>query len=225
MGLVDQDRPTSDPAPLPATALPLLLPEDYSDGAARRDRLLAGQIPDLRGRDWHLADILAALEWQVSVLDVFNEQGYGDKVVADVSGATTEEWVSDPRRSVARGLLALNNSFSPIWILQRAGQSAHIWPGFREQPIFTHHVDHQFSWLKPVSLHPTWLIYYLANSGLEIGPPLEAAIVGATVRAAGAEALEIKREGDNTVLVAPLPSEFFLTAADGFTSHIDGPRF
>lgn len=218
-----------DPAPdqqdpMGPTVLELLLPEDYPPGATDRDRNLATQIPDLREAGCSLADILAALEWQATLFDAFNEQGYGDKVVADVSGATAEEWVSDPRRSVARGLLALNNNFSPTWVLQRAGQTAHSWPGVREQPVFTRHVDHQFSWLQPVALHPTWLIYYHASSGLEIGPQLEAAMIGAIVRAGGRDALEVRHEGEDVGLVVPEPKDFFLVAADTFSDVLNFPK-
>jgi hypothetical protein len=195
---------------------------NYSDNAAARDRRLADAIPDLSGGTDRLADILAAMEWQVSVFDAFNEQGYGSMVLADVSSTASEDWASDPYRSVARGVLALNR-LTPTWILQQAGQNAHTWPGFREQPVSTRHVDRQFSWLKPVSLHPTWLIYYLANSGLEIGTELQAAMVDAVVRASGREALEIEREGDNVALVVPRPGQFFLVAEDAFASFTDVP--
>src|SRR5262249_29603339 len=120
-------------------SLSLWLPDDYFEDDVQRDLASAGQILDLKQGQYNLADVLVALEWRRTVFTWFLDEGFGDKVVIDVSGANAEEWTTLPDMSVARGLLALNVD-SPIWIMQRAGQNADAWPGFREQPIFTRHV-------------------------------------------------------------------------------------
>lgn len=188
--------------------LPLRVPDDYSALDLRVDRVSARQIPDLSEGQYRLADVLAAFEWRRTVLEWFKDEEFGDKVAVDVAEFSAEDWNTQPHFSVARGLLALYG-FSPVWIMQRAGQSAHQWPGFREQPIFTQHVDQQFSWLKPVITYPTWLIYYLANSGLAIEAELQAAMIAAVVHSAGSEALELQRNAEGVGLAVPQPREFF----------------
>jgi len=188
--------------------LQLKLPHDYPAQDVQLDLVTAEHIPDLSGGQYRLADILAALEWERTLLLWFNNEDYGDKVMVDVSGFSAGDWSTLPHFSVGRGLVALNG-FSPIWIMQRAGQNAHLWPGFNGQPIFTRHFDDQFKWLKPVILHPSWLLYYHVNAGLGIGADLEAAMIAAIVSSAGPSAIEVKREAGRVELTVPLPGDFF----------------
>ena len=188
--------------------LSLRVPEDYSAFDVQRDRASAGQIPDLSGGQYRLADVLAALEWRRTVFEWFLDERFGDKVIVDVSRSNAEEWTTLSDMSVARGLLALDG-FTPTWIMQRAGQDAHLWPGFREQPIFTCHVDEQFNWLKPVFLDPCWLVYYLANSALSVESNLQAAMIAAVLHSAGPEAVKIERQAEGAGVIVPAPRSFF----------------
>jgi hypothetical protein len=194
-------------------SLSLRLPDDYSALDVQLDRASAGQIPDLSRGQYRLADVLAALEWRRTVLTWFQDEGFGDKVMVDVSGTNAKEWIRLPEMSLARGLLALNAS-SPTWIIQQADQNAHLWSGFREQPIFTRHVNEQFRWLKPVFLNPSWLLYYLANAGLSVEPKLEAAMIAAVVHSAGPEAVKVERQAAGMGLVVPEPRSFFVIPKD-----------
>jgi hypothetical protein len=194
-------------------SLSIRVPDDYSAVDVQRDRESAEQLPDLSRGQHRLADVLAALEWRRTVFEWFMREGFGDKVMVDVSGSDADEWVTRSHLSVARGLLALN-SFTPTWIMQHAGQNAHLWPGFREQPIFTRHVDDQFNWLKPVLLDPCWLVYYLANCGLGMEPSLQAAMISAVVHAAGPEAVKFERQAESVSLVVPEPRAFFTIPTD-----------
>jgi hypothetical protein len=200
----------------PGDSLSLTVPADYSAGDAQLDVGSAAQIPDLSGGNYRLADVLAAFEWRRTVLIWFNDEGYGDKVMVDVSQATVENWDTLPDFSVARGLLALNGS-SPTWIMQRAGQQAHLWPGFQQQPVFTRYIDAQFNWLKPVMIGPTWLIYYLANCGLGIDAALQATMIAAVVQTAGRDAIQLVAEGEGANLAVPSPGEFFEIPTDALS--------
>ncbi|WP_447965061.1 hypothetical protein [Nitrospira sp. Ecomares 2.1] len=201
-------------------SLSLLLPDDYSALDIQLDHVSAGQIPDLSGGKYVLADVLAALEWRRTVLTWFLDQGYGDKVLVNISGINAEEWTTLPDMSLARGLLSLYSD-SPIWIMQRADQNAHLWPGFREQPIFTRYLEEQFSWIKPVVLNSSWLLYYLANSGLDIESKLEAAMIGAVVHSEGPEAVKIEPQSEGMGLIIPEPKSFFMIPIDALQSEID----
>jgi hypothetical protein len=202
-------------------SLALRVPDDYSALDVQQDRLNAEQAPDLSDGQYRLADILAALEWQATVFDWFKGKGYGDKVMVDVSQSNSEEWSTLAQISLARGLFALVDPYTPIWIVQRAGQNAHLWPGFREQPIFTRHIDNQFNWLAPIALDPSWLIYYLANSGLGIESNLEATILAAVVHSVGPEALEVRPGPKGLRFTVPQPGEFFLLPDDVVQKYID----
>jgi hypothetical protein len=193
--------------------LSLRVPDDYPAHEMQMDRMGALQIPDLSDGQYHLGDILAAWEWRRTVLEWFMDENFGDKVIVDLVGFSAEEWNTLANFSLARGLLALN-SLSPTWIVQQAGQNAHLWSSFREQPIFTGHVDDQFSWLKPVIMDPSWLIYYLASAGLGIEPDLKAAMIASVVHSATTETLEVKREAGNMILTAPDPRSFFQIPTD-----------
>ena len=194
-------------------SLSLLVPDDYSALDVQRDIANGEQIPDLRGGQYRFGDVLAALEWRRTVFEWFRDEDFGDKVMVDVSGSNADEWTTLPHMSVARGLLNLNG-FPPTWIMQRAGQNAHLWPGFREQPIFTRHVDEQFNWLKPVFLDPCWLIYYLANSGLRVESNLETAMIAAVVHSAGPEAVKVVHQAEGAGLIVPEPRSFFTIPND-----------
>src|SRR6185436_11314305 len=191
-----------------ARALPLRMPGDYSMDDMREDMARSTQIPDLSAGQHRLADVLVAVEWRRTVLAWFMDEGYGDKAMVDVGESTAEEWASQPHQSLARGLLALNAT-TPTWIMQRAGQSVHLWPGVREQPIFTRHVEGQFAWLKPVFVVPCWLAFYLGNSRLEFQPELQGAMIAAIVWLVGPDALEFERQGDDVGLVIPHPRKIF----------------
>jgi hypothetical protein len=196
--------------------LPIGIPVDYSDRDAWLDKENSIQIPDLRHGQHRLADILAAYEWRRTVLGWFNDEDLGDKVVVDVSGYTPEDWNTLSRFSVGRGLAALDN-ITPIWIMQRADQGAHLWPGLPRHPIFTRHVRDQFSWLAPVVLDPSWLIYFLVNSGLDLGSDLQTAIVVAVARSERSVPLEFEPGTGDTQLRVPPPKSFFNIRADALS--------
>jgi hypothetical protein len=193
--------------------LSLRVPDDYPALDVEVDRIGALQIPDLSDGQYRLADVLAALEWQRTVLTWFMDEDFGDKIVVDLVGYGMEDWTTLADFSLARGLLALN-SLSPTWIMQQAGQNAHLWSGFRENPIFTSHIDDQFSWLKPVITDPSWLLYYLANAGLDTESNLQVAIIASVAHSATTETLEVQREGGNTALRVPEPRSFFQIPTD-----------
>lgn len=197
--------------------LSLRVPDDYPTLDMEVDRIGALQIPDLSDGQYHLADVLAALEWRRTVLAWFMDEGFGDKVIVDLVGYRVEDWNTLANFSLARGLLALNSP-SPTWIMQQAGQNAHLWSGFREHPIFTSHTDDQFGWLKPVIIDPSWLLYYLANAGLDTESDLEAAMIASVARSATTETLEVKREAGNMVLTALGPRSFFQIPTDFLTN-------
>ena len=196
--------------------LPIRIPDDYSTRDAWLDKENSLQIPDLRQGQHRFADILAAYEWRRTVLDWFNNEDLGDKVMVDVSGYTTEDWNTLSKFSVGRGLAALNNA-TPIWIMQRADQNAHLWPGLQRQPIFTSHARDQFFWLAPVILDPSWLIYFLVNSGLDIVPDLKTAIIVAVARSERSVPLEFEPGTGDTQLRVPEPKSFLKIRADALS--------
>ncbi len=196
--------------------LPLRVPDDYPALEMEVDRMGALQIPDLSDGQYQLADVLTALEWRRTVLEWFINEDFGDKVIVDLIESSAEDWNTLANFSVARALLALNG-LAPTWIMQQAGQNAHLWSSFREHPIFTSHVDDQFSWLKPVIMDPSWLLYYLANAGLDIESNLKAAMIASVAHSATTETLEVKREAGNMVLTVPEPRSFFQIPVDSLT--------
>jgi hypothetical protein len=188
--------------------LSLRVPDDYPALNMELDRIGALQIPDLSDGQYHLADVLAALEWRSTVLAWFMDEGFGDKVIVDLVGYSVKDWNTLANFSLARGLLALNGS-SPTWIMQQADQNAHLWSGFGEQPIFTSHIDDQFSWLKPVITDPSWLLYYLANADLDTESNLKTAMIASVAHSATTETVEIKRKAGDVVMAVPEPRSFF----------------
>lgn len=207
------ERPAQRSRPTPA----LFLPSEYSLADLNQDIALAQQIPDLSGGDPRLADVLAALEWQRTLFRWFNDEDYGDKVMVDLSELDRSEWVNHPLASVGRGLLAMR-SVVPIWIVQNAGQDAHRWHGFHEHPIFTSYSDAQFPWLKPVRTDPSWLVKYLADSGLGIGPELEATMLHTVVTSDSPLAEKIRRQGvEEGQLTVPDPRDFFMIPTSRLT--------
>jgi hypothetical protein len=142
----------------------LTVPENYSDEDKARDltQLSRNQIVDLSDGAHRLADVLAAVEWRRTLLPLFTFEGFGDLTMVDVTEIDVDGWSGWPELSVERGLMALASE-APVWIMQKSGQNAHLWPGVRDQPIFSRHVDNQFCWLNRIYLYPTWMIYYLTN--------------------------------------------------------------
>jgi len=193
----------------PADRLPLRVPDDYPMAELRRDAAELNQIRDLSDGQHRLADVLAAQEWRRVALDAFLGQDAGDKVLVDVTGLDAASWSTAPEASIGRGLLAIEAT-SPSWVLQRAGQNAHLWPGFRDQPVFTRHYDDQFGWLTSVSLHPTWLLHYLAHSGLRAENVLLEAGIAQIARTAGPEHISISDNGGQLALEVPTPDDFLL---------------
>jgi hypothetical protein len=193
--------------------LSLRVPNDYSALDVERDCACAGEIPDLSGGQNRLADVLAAFEWRRTVFKWFMDEGFGDKAIVDISRTSLREWTTHSEMSLGRGLLALN-SFSPTWVVQVASQNAHLWPGFKEQPILTRHMDRQFNWLKPVLLKPCWLIYYLANSALSVESNLQAAMIAAVLHSAGPDAVRVVRHAEDVAVIVPEPRCFFVAEKD-----------
>jgi hypothetical protein len=197
-------RDDSDPA---TSGLALALPDDYPAEEMRRDRAEIDEIPDLSDGSNRLADALAAMEWRRVVLDEFVDLSRDDKVLVDLTGVEAGDWESAPDASLGRGMLALNSTF-PIWIRQRAGQNAHLWPGVRDQPIFTVHSRDQFDWLTTVHLHPKWVLFYVSQSGLAAANELVEAAIVSVVRTAGPEHIHIVDDGGTRSLKIPTAKEF-----------------
>lgn len=208
-----------------AERLPLAVPPDYQGRDV--DLLLASRIPTMRSGDPALGDLLAAFEFRRTLAAWYSGMDLGDKVLVDVTSFDDEAWASGPEAALGRGLLSMSG-LGPTWVLQDAGQGAHGWRGFRDQPIFTRHVAGQLDWMKTVLAQPTWLLHYLADSGLATGPDLQTAVLLHVARSLGRDALDIDDEGRLTV---PRPDEFFVVRtadlsdlSEFFGEGLDGSR-
>ena len=163
--------------------LPLRLPTDYGKEESGVDSMLSERIPDMSSGMPRLEDVLVALEWYRVVWPVMVEQGSGDFLVINCQRWTAEQWISDERLSLIRGLAAMRSPV-PMWFLQLAGQEVENWPMVGNRPIFTEHVSSQFAWMMEISLGPEEAQErYPSDSGLKFSDELAAMCAnGGTVR-------------------------------------------
>jgi hypothetical protein len=131
------------------------------------------RIPDLMHGTVALADVLVAFEWMESLLPILYEASLGDMIMIDLRGLTKEQWKTDPAYSLQRGIAALRQPPKPVWFIQYAGQEVDQWelPG-EDRPIFTQHLENQFSWMWEGSFSPDWPSVYATRCGLQMSPQL-----------------------------------------------------
>ena len=133
-----------------AEAVAITLPAGYGDEEARLDRELSERIPDLSSGAPALRDVLVALEFLRTEWRVATDQGHGRFLALDCRGISREQLIQDARYSLHRGLISLRLPV-PLWIIQSAGQGVDGWGLPEDFPIFTEHLEHQFSWMLQIS--------------------------------------------------------------------------
>lgn len=152
-----------------ALALPADTPTLHPDEVTA----FSDRIPDLSQGSPSLDDVLAALEWCTTLLPILEEGNFGDMTLIDLRGQEREHWLSDPRFSLARGILALRAPPRPVWLIQLAGQRADDWGLPYDRPVFTQYTAKQFAWMMfEGSLAPDWPDAWADRCGLEIAPSL-----------------------------------------------------
>jgi hypothetical protein len=82
---------------------------------------------------------------------------------------------------VIRGVNRLHTSV-PLWILQCAGQNVDEWPGMGTSPIFTQHVEKQWSWMSELWMNRNGPSSFRKDSKLLFAPKLAAACAAAKTR-------------------------------------------
>jgi hypothetical protein len=82
---------------------------------------------------------------------------------------------------VIRGVNRLH-TFVPLWILQRADQNVDEWPGIGTNPIFTQHVEKQWSWMWELLDELQWPERFRKDSKLLFAPKLAAACAATKTR-------------------------------------------
>jgi len=159
--------------------VPIRLQMDYDRSSLAVEReWWAKNSPDFRDpRIAALGDHLCACEWQRvlgnSVGADFDTQGF----VIDCRALSREEWERDPAHTLQRGFTSAATT-SPVWFLQSAEERVDRWSTIGDyRPIFTQHVDGQFSWMSLRSPPADWIRTYLHRSGLVFS---DAIMVGLT---------------------------------------------
>lgn len=124
-------------------------------------------IPDLSQGSPSLGDILAALEWRATLVNILEDASLGDMTLIDLRNLSRETWETDPRLSLARGIAALRSPPRPIWFIQLASQRVEDWQLPNDLPIFTQYTESQFSWMMSEgTLSPDWPDAYADRCGL-----------------------------------------------------------
>lgn len=152
--------------------LALKLPEDYPPEEMMLDLELSQRIPDLSSGIVKLNDILVAYEWLRTEWRLIVEQKYGDLLAINCRRLTKELWQEHEQLSLLRGLAAMRLSV-PLWFIQSAGQEVETWPLVGTRPIFTEHVNNQFSWMFEMTLDRSVMeSRYPVDSGLAFSDEL-----------------------------------------------------
>jgi hypothetical protein len=160
-------------APTTGDALPLQLPDSYTEQDVARDREITEFIPDLSSGAPALDDVLVAIEFLCTTWPVMVNEGRGRFLALNLQGVSRQEWLQDPRWSLHRGLAVLRGLPVPLWFLQLADQGLSTWELLGDPPILTEHVEAQFGWM--IETHPVaaeWRALYPQHSGLNISPDL-----------------------------------------------------
>jgi hypothetical protein len=159
--------------PLSADAVPLRLPDNYTEQDIALDRALTELIPDLSSGTAHVEDVLVAIEFLRTTWPVMVDQRRGRFLVINLQGVTQQQWIEDPRWSLHRGLTVLRSRPVPLWFLQLADQGLSTWDLPGDPPILTEHVEAQFGWM--IETHPDvaeWRARYPEDSGLNMSAEL-----------------------------------------------------
>ena len=119
-------------------------------------------------------DVLAAVEWQTTILPLLLDWNIGDVTLIDLRDRTEEEWRKNRHLSLSRGIAALRAPARPIWCIQRADQQVEKWGLESNLPIFTQHSEGQFEWMLEAFLSPDWTASYADHCGLIMCAELEA---------------------------------------------------
>jgi hypothetical protein len=83
-------------APLSPDAVPLRLPDNYTQDDVAHDRALAELIPDLTSGAPHLEDVLVAMEFLRTTWPVIVDQRRGRFLVLNLQGVSKQRWIDDP---------------------------------------------------------------------------------------------------------------------------------
>ena len=154
-------------AELGVDAVPLRLPEDYTDGDADGER--GQRLPSLAEGTPALDDVLVAYEWLRREWPwmISGDNYAGDRLVLDLRGLTATAWANEESLSLMRGVAAIRLS-APLWFMQTADQDVESWVLVGDRPIFTQHVPLQFDWMFISSLkRGVAQAVYPDNCGLE----------------------------------------------------------
>lgn len=152
---------------------PLLLQSGVPPWHPDEAQAFADAIPDLSQGNPSLGDVLAALEWRMTLLPILEEASLGDMTLIDLRGLSRETWETDPRLSLARGIAMLRVTPRPVWFIQLASQRVDDWGLPNDHPIFTQHTDKQFAWmLVEGSLSSAWPDAYADRCGLVMSSEL-----------------------------------------------------
>ncbi|MBB5629953.1 hypothetical protein [Sphaerisporangium krabiense] len=146
------------------------LPWGYGAEQTALDMALFRRLPEPRPGE--LRDALVAYEFLRSEWPMLAGDRRRRYLAVDLRHVRREEWASDERLSLQRGLLAVRAPV-PVWIVQHAGQDVDGWPIPGDHPIFTEHFPGQFPWMAGDRPDRT---PFVAGTGLEYSSALTALI-------------------------------------------------
>jgi hypothetical protein len=170
-------------------------------------------LPDLQCTASSAIDLLAALEWRREIRHWFTDKWGSDRVVVDCRGISRDDWTSNPRHAVKRGMVELVLP-TLTFIRQTAGQDADSWPVIDTDlsPILTEYLAGQFGWLIQALTYPTWIAAYTSLPEFEFDPGVvEAAFVALRPEFAAYSGLSVPQEYSDVFAMDPTGFETFLT--------------
>ena len=96
------------------------------------------------------------------------EPGARNGLVVDCRQLGRDEWERDPTRTLQRGLVSAAAT-SPVWFLQRGEERVDQWAFIGDyRPIFTQHLDEQFSWMAIGDIDPAWMTALLLSQRADV---------------------------------------------------------
>ncbi len=148
--------------------------ENYPPEEIERETQRLSRIVDLHDGAVDEADVLAAFEWNRTILPALvADNRYGSFFSIDFRRVTEETWARDEAFMVIRGVNRIRTSV-PLWFLQDGGQRVDEWKGMGVNPIFTSYVPGQWDWMKEALQEPEWPANFQSDCKLRFSGKLSA---------------------------------------------------
>jgi len=151
---------------------PLLLHSEQNAEELHWEAENADKFPDLSDGVVDVRDALAAQEWMRVEHSYHWHRGLGRQIAIDCRAISLDHWTKEKPLTLSRGLASISTAV-PVWFIQRANSRVDHWPGIGDRrPIFTQHVESQFSWMRLTRPPPNWFESYLGRNGLRVSASL-----------------------------------------------------